>query len=68
MKFIDEFGDELELSDLLPCPFCGSHSTLSETHALGLRRYQVKCNDCLAEMHPVNTPGFAVGLWNRRAS
>jgi Lar family restriction alleviation protein len=53
------------MSELKPCPFCGSKY-------LGIiapveKAYQVQCGDCYASASVEQTKKKAIAAWNRRA-
>ena len=64
-----------ELSDLLPCPFCGCDVELTSSKTLGDRLFWIKCPDD----SPCSGSGLgmyvvagqveaATAVWNRRAT
>lgn len=55
------------MTELKPCPFCGSESRLFETGNY-TAHYAVCCTECLCRTHEQDTEEEAVSVWNRRVS
>ena len=53
------------MSELKPCPFCGSASDL---HHLGQNVYAVYCSKCLAQTDTYPSREAAVTAWEERTN
>jgi Lar family restriction alleviation protein len=54
------------MSDLLPCPFCGSRNVKAERAFYDRSINWVACSDCNASGSDAVTTKLAVAAWNRR--
>ena len=54
-------------SELLPCPFCGSHFVKLVPHNMYPHMTMAKCRGCAAQSTGWIKKEGAVGSWNRRA-
>ena len=71
------FPSDLDLKELLPCPFCGGHVDVEKTHIgpMGRQFWGVKCRNtrnvggtCAIEQIPSGSRETAIARWNSRAT
>ena len=69
MSDSEERKDESELSDLLPCPFCGGKAEIWKAHPENPKRNAwIACMErCAVMTKEFATSDEAVVMWNRRA-
>jgi Lar family restriction alleviation protein len=78
-EYMYQVLEEINLQQLLPCPFCGGGAVLCES-SLSFKRiwplgyfndkdkthYWVKCEQCESSQYHFDTPEESVKFWNKR--
>jgi Lar family restriction alleviation protein len=59
------------MTELKPCPFCGSKAILKDRFLQGVanrKSYWIMCSKCQSRIQDRNSEIKAVSFWNRRES